>query len=62
MNSLNIGNLDRALRVVAGLALIGLAVGGVIGVWGYLGIVPLLTGLVAWCPLYRVLGIRTTSR
>ena len=62
MNSLNIGNLDRALRVVAGLALIGLAAGGVIGVWGYLGIVPLLTGLVAWCPLYRVLGIRTTSR
>jgi hypothetical protein len=62
MNSLNVGNLDRALRVVAGLALIGLAAGGVIGAWGYLGIVPLLTGLAAWCPLYRVLGIRSTSR
>jgi hypothetical protein len=62
MNSLNIGNLDRALRVLAGLALIGLAAGGVIGAWGYIGVVPLLTGLVAWCPLYRVLGIRTTSR
>lgn len=62
MNSLNVGNLDRALRVVAGLALIGLAAGGVMGAWGYIGVVPLLTGLVAWCPLYRVLGIRTTSR
>ena len=62
MNSLNVGNLDRALRVLAGLALIGLAAGGVIGAWGYIGVVPLLTGLVAWCPLYRVLGIRTTSR
>ena len=62
MNSLNVGNLDRALRVLAGLALIGLAAAGVIGAWGYIGVVPLLTGLVAWCPLYRVLGIRTTSR
>jgi len=62
MNSLNVGNLDRALRVLVGLALIGLAAAGVIGAWGYIGVVPLLTGLVAWCPLYRVLGIRTTSR
>ena len=62
MNSLNVGNLDRALRVLVGLALIGLAAAGVIGAWGYIGVVPLLTGLVAWCPLYRALGIRTTSR
>ena len=60
MDSLNIGNLERALRIVAGLGLIGLAAGG--GAWGYVGIVPLLTGLIAWCPLYQVLGIRTTSR
>jgi hypothetical protein len=62
VDSLNIGNLERALRIVAGLGLIGLAAGGVIGTWGYVGIVPLLTGLIAWCPLYQVLGIRTTSR
>jgi hypothetical protein len=62
VDSLNIGNLERALRIVAGLGLIGLAAGGVIGAWGYVGIVPLLTGLIAWCPLYQVLGIRTTSR
>ena len=62
MSQLNIGNLDRALRVVLGLALLALAVSGSIGVWGYLGIVLLLTGAVAFCPVYRLLGIRTTSR
>ena len=62
MGRLNVGNLDRALRILAGLALIGLAATGTIGLWGYLGIVPLLTGLVARCPLYSVLGVATTSR
>jgi len=62
MNSLNIGNLDRALRVLVGLALIVLAVTGRIGVWGYVGVIPLLTGAIAWCPIYRLLGIRTTAR
>ena len=55
----NEGTLDRALRVIAGLALIGLAVTNVIGPWGYIGIVPLLTGAVGMCPLYSMLGIRT---
>ena len=62
MGRLNVGNLDRALRILVGLALIGLAAAGTIGLWGYLGIVPLLTGLVARCPLYSVLGVATTSR
>jgi len=62
MSQLNVGNIDRALRILAGLTLIGLAVGGVIGFWGYIGIVPLLTGLSARCPLYSVLGIATTAR
>ena len=53
----NEGTLDRALRVVAGLALIGLAATGTVGAWGYLGVVPLLTGAVGFCPLYTVLGI-----
>ena len=62
MARLNVGNLDRALRILIGLALIGLAVSGTIGLWGYIGIVPLLTGLAARCPLYSVLGVATTSR
>jgi len=55
----NVGTPDRALRVVAGIALIGLAAGGVIGAWGYIGIVPLLTGLLRFCPAYTLLGLNT---
>jgi len=62
MSSLNVGNLDRALRILFGLALIGFAAAGAIGPWGYVGLVPLLTGVVAHCPLYSALGIATTSR
>lgn len=57
----NEGTLDRTLRVAAGLALIGLAITGAIGPWGYIGIVPLLTGAVGLCPLYSLLGIDTRS-
>ena len=62
MLTLNIGNLDRAVRVVVGIALIALAATARIGAWGYIGVVPLLTGAIAWCPLYRLLGIGTTRR
>lgn len=62
MASLNVGNIDRVLRIVLGVGLIGFAATGQIGAWGYVGVVPLLTGAIAWCPLYRLLGIRTTSR
>jgi hypothetical protein len=55
----NEGNLDRVLRVVAGLVLLGLAATGKVGIWGYIGVVPLLTGAVGFCPLYTVLGINT---
>ncbi len=55
----NEGTVDRVLRIVAGLALIGLAATGTVGAWGYLGVVPLLTGAIGWCPLYTVLGIKT---
>ncbi len=60
MNHLN--NIDCVLRIVLGLAGIGLAAAGSIGPWGYLGFVPLLTGLSARCPLYSVFGIATTAR
>lgn len=62
MGRLNVGNIDRALRMLAGLALIALAGSGTIGVWGYIGIVPLLTGMAARCPVYSMLGLSTTSR
>jgi hypothetical protein len=50
------------LRILIGLALLALAVSGEIGAWGYIGIVPLLTGAAAMCPLYSLLGLSTTSR
>ena len=62
MSQLNVGNFDRLLRVLLGLVLIGLALGGTIGAWGYAGVVPLLTGIAALCPIYRAFGIATTSR
>jgi len=62
MSRLNVGNIDRVLRILVGLVLIGLAATGTIGVWGYIGVIPLVTGLAARCPLYAVLGIATTAR
>jgi hypothetical protein len=55
----NVGTIDRVLRVVAGLVLIGLAASGTVGVWGYIGVVPLLTGLFRFCPLYPLIGMNT---
>ena len=57
----NEGALDRAMRVVAGLALTGLAATGTVGLWGYIGVVPLLTGAVGFCPVYTLLGINTCT-
>jgi len=55
----NEGTLDRGLRIAAGLVLIALAATGVIGQWGYIGVVPVLTGAIGFCPLYSMLGINT---
>ncbi|MBC7952653.1 MAG: DUF2892 domain-containing protein [Rhodospirillaceae bacterium] len=55
----NVGGIDRILRIAAGIALIALAVTGTVGVWGYIGVVPLLTGIIGWCPAYLPLGIKT---
>lgn len=57
--SLNAGSWDRVLRVVVGLVLIGLAATSTVGWWGWLGIVPLATGLFGFCPAYTLLGIKT---
>ena len=56
---INEGGADRAIRVVVGLALIALAATHVVGVWGYIGVVPLLTGLIGICPAYSLLGMNT---
>ena len=57
----NVGGIDRILRIVLGLVLIGLTVTGTIGVWGWLGIVPLATGAIGWCPPYAIFGWNTCS-
>ena len=52
----NVGGIDRILRTAIGLALIALTLTGTIGVWGWIGVVPLLTAALGFCPLYTVLG------
>ncbi|MCU0984742.1 MAG: DUF2892 domain-containing protein [Acetobacteraceae bacterium] len=55
----NMGTLDRGLRVAVGVALVALAATGTVGVWGWIGVVPLVTATIGWCPAYTLLGIRT---
>ena len=55
----NLGTLDRGLRIAVGLVLIGLRLSGVIGLWGWIGLVAVATGLFSFCPAYRLLGIST---
>ncbi|MES2756958.1 MAG: DUF2892 domain-containing protein [Pseudomonadota bacterium] len=55
----NIGSLDRAIRILAGLALIGASLSGVIGAWGWIGLIPLATGVFRFCPAYLPFGLRT---
>lgn len=59
--SCNVGGFDRVLRVLAGLVLLLLAITGMIGAWGYIGVVPLVTGIFKFCPAYRILGIDTSK-
>ena len=54
----NVGGIDKILRIVVGLALIAWAIlGG--PVWAWIGVVPLATGVMGWCPAYTLLGIKT---
>lgn len=55
----NAGTIDRVVRVVAGIAILALAFIGPKTPFGFIGIVPLLTGLIGWCPLYTVIGLNT---
>lgn len=56
---MNIGTLDRWLRIIIGTALIVMAATDVLGLWAYIGIIPLATGIIRWCPLYTLIGIQT---
>ena len=58
----NVGKVDKILRIVAGLVLLALGATGVIGWWGLIGLVPLTTGLLSWCPAYTLLGIKTCKQ
>ena len=57
----NVGGIDRVLRIIVGAALVVLAATGTVGAWGYVGLVPLLTGLMGWCGLYTLLGKSTCT-
>ena len=55
----NIGGADRIFRIVTGLALIGLAITGTIGTWGWVGVLVLTTGIFRFCPAYSLMGVKT---
>jgi hypothetical protein len=55
----NIGKVERVVRVVVGIGVLSLAFVGPRTAWAYLGILPLLSGLIGWCPPYALLGIST---
>jgi len=55
----NVGGIDRLLRIVAGVALLAAGAFGPLGWWGLVGLVPLATGLVRFCPAYTLLGLST---
>lgn len=58
----NIGTAERIVRIVLGIGILSLAFVGPASPWAYLGAVPLLTGLVGWCPPYALLGVGTAGR
>lgn len=55
----NVGGIDRVIRIVVGIALIAATLTGTIGVWGWIGVVPLATGIFGMCPAYKLIGLNT---
>lgn len=55
----NVGGIDKILRIIVGLVLIALVFVGPQTVWGWIGLVPLLTGLVGFCPIYKIFGLNS---
>jgi Protein of unknown function (DUF2892) len=62
MFKLNVGGIDRVLRIVLGLTLIAVVFVGPQTPWGWIGVVPLLTGMMRTCPLYTLIGLNTCPR
>jgi Protein of unknown function (DUF2892) len=58
----NVGGIDRIVRIVVGVVLIGLAATGTVGAWGYIGIVPILTGVFKFCPAYLPFGVNSCAK
>lgn len=58
----NVGGMDRVLRIIVGVALIGATLAGWIGAWGWIGLLPLVTGVFRFCPAYLPFGVRTCER
>lgn len=57
----NLGGIDRIIRIIVGLGVLSLAFVGPRTAWGYIGLVPLVTAFVGYCPAYTLLGIRTCA-
>ena len=57
----NMGTIDRVLRIVVGLGLISIVFIGPQTPWGWIGLIPLATGLIGFCPLYKIIGVNTCS-
>ena len=58
----NVGHIDRIIRIVVGLGLIGATMAGAIGPWGWIGVVPLLTGIFSRCPAYLPFGLSSCNK
>lgn len=59
--SRNVGKADRLVRLVAGAALVAAAAFGAIGVWGYIGLIFVATAFMNFCPIYKIIGVKTCS-
>jgi hypothetical protein len=60
--SRNVGGIDRILRIIVGIGLIAIVFVGPQTQWGWIGVIPLFTALVGFCPAYRLIGLSTCSR
>ncbi len=58
----NVGGVDRILRIIIGLGLISLVFVGPQTLWGWIGVIPLLSAIVGFCPAYSLIGMNTCSR
>lgn len=62
MSAANVGKFDRLARIVIGIVLIAMVFVGPKTAWGWIGLIPLLTGLIRWCPAYRLFGMSTCKK